>query len=349
MPVEILGEIHPALFRNLSEVRFRGAKVAVLDAFGATLIEGGANSAPVLADPPRILPPGAGLGDSITLSPGSATGQPEPVAEWDSLLDGASVRSRVDAGMMTMELAEPGEYLLVVTWTNSEGALRVESEALTIAAPEAPAIDYPAVALAYLDAGSAFAGSDSDVTSVSPAGTGNLVFSKSGSGSAITRGSEGFTFASGSYLQSQILSSPATTDGLFAVIDLTITSYGSAVTQLFDGTGTTLKLRNNAGNLQAVGPVSGLGALALGQAPYGSRIIISGQLDDIADLLSGHDVSGGVISAAHTGLSDPTPTRFITGRYLNGTIHRLAIVGRPEGGDWPVTMQEVVADFQRGE
>ena len=33
----------------------------------------------------------------------------------------------------------------------------------------------------------------------------------------------------------------------------------------------------------------------------------------------------------------------------NGTIHRLAIVGRPEGQPWPVTMREVYADFLQGE
>ena len=41
-------------------------------------------------------------------------------------------------------------------------------------------------------------------------------------------------------------------------------------------------------------------------------------------------------------------TRLATGRYVNGTIHRLAIVGRAEGQAWPVTMREIYQDFQRG-
>ena len=349
MPVEIIGEVHPALLSGLSEVHFRGTKVAVLNALGDTLVAAETLTLPSILEQPGILPATAGLGDSITLNLGQAEGVPTPVAAWDFTLNGVSIKSQLDAGMMTMELAEPGEYVLSVEWTNSQGTVRAQSASLVVAAPVIiPTIDYPTVTLAYLNAASTYAGTAQDVTSISAAGQSHLVFSKTGSGTAIQRTEAGFVFAGGYYLQSQTVSGLPTTDGIFAVVDVTITSYGTAATQLLDGTGTTIKLRNNAGTLQAVGPVSGLGALSLGTVPYGTRLIIGGQLDDVLDVLSGHDLSGAVVTAAHTGLVDPTPTRFISGRYLNGTLHRLALVGRAEGGSWPVTMQEVIADFRRG-
>ncbi|MTH79004.1 hypothetical protein [Paracoccus aestuariivivens] len=348
MPVEIIGEVHPALFSELSAVHYRGVKVAVLNARGEVLVNAEKLTPPTITAQPTILPLTATLGDSITLTLGAATGLPVPVANWDFTLNGVSIKSRLDQGMMTMELADPGEYLLSVDWTNTQDSVRAETAVLTVAAPVIPVIDYAAVTLAYLDAASTFAGTQTDVTSISPIGQGKFVFSRTGSGNAIQHGETGFTFSGGYYLQTQVLSGLATTDGMFAVADLTINSYGAYSGQLLDGTGTTLKLRNSSGTLQAVGPVSGMGALSLGATPYGARIIISGQIDDVLDVLSGHDVSGGLVSVAHTGLTDPAPTRFITGRYLNGTLHRLAIVGRPEGQNWPITMPEVVADFRRG-
>lgn len=349
MSFEIIGEFHPALFDGLSEARFRGSQVALLTAQGAPLVATEALVAPIILEQPGILPLNASLGDSITLNLGRAQGSPKPEAGWDFTLNGQSIMARLDQGMMTMELAEPGEYQLSVSWTNSLGTVEAQAALLSVAAPpEIPAIDYAAVTLAYLDAESPFAGTAGDVLSITPAGTAGLVFAKTGSGTAIQHGSAGFSFSDGVYLQTQILSNLPTTDGVFAVADLTISSYGSAATQILDGTGGTLKLRNNAGTLQAIGPVSGLGALSLGSVPYGTRIVIAGQIDDVLDLLSGHDLSGNPVSSPHTGLTDPLPTRFLTGRYLKGTLHRLAIVGRPEGQGWPVTMQQVMADFRRG-
>ena len=69
----------------------------------------------------------------------------------------------------------------------------------------------------------------------------------------------------------------------------------------------------------------------------------------VLNLVAGIDTAGGQVSAPHGGLTDPEPSRVMTGRYIHGTIHRLAIVGRPEGQAWPVTMREVYEDFQRGE
>ena len=81
-----------------------------------------------------------------------------------------------------------------------------------------------------------------------------------------------------------------------------------------------------------------------------TRVIENGALiDDVLDVLRGINNSGAAVSVPHTGLVDPLPTRFTTGRYVKGTLHRLVIVGRPEGKDWPVTIEQVYADFRRGE
>ena len=72
-------------------------------------------------------------------------------------------------------------------------------------------------------------------------------------------------------------------------------------------------------------------------------------MDDVLNQLTGYDVTGASVGPiAHAGLTDPVNTRVDIGQYLNGTIHRWCLVGRTEGGAWPLTMAEVVADFRAG-
>ena len=116
-----------------------------------------------------------------------------------------------------------------------------------------------------------------------------------------------------------------------------------------DGAGGHVKIRNTSGTLQVVGQDDSIVAVTLGSVAYGQRMILAGMLDDVLDLVGGIDTAGGDVSAPHSGLTDPEPSRVMTGRFINGTIHRLAIVGRAEGQAWPVTMREVYEDFLRGE
>ncbi|WP_374637296.1 hypothetical protein [Paracoccus sp. (in: a-proteobacteria)] len=306
--------------------------------------------APAVTRQPAIAPATAALGDSITLDLGAASGTPAPVASWDLTLDGVSVRGGVEPQALSMDLTQPGAYVLSVGWTNSAGNVTAQAATLTVAAPPtAPVINYDTQTLAYFDAQTSYAGSASDVTSVTARGTGGYVFGKNGAGAAIQRSAQGFVFANGQFLQSQALGAQPSTDGIFAVVDCTLTSYGASLGQILDGAGGHLKIRNTSGTLQVIGQDDSVVAVTLGSVAYGHRMILAGMLDDVLNLVGGIDTAGGDISAPHGGLTDPEPTRIMTGRFINGTIHRLAIVGRAEGQPWPVTMREVYADFQRGE
>lgn len=353
MGVTLYGDINPAAFKKLAAAYFGDTPVKLYDSAGMAIVGATLAVAPTIQRQPSILPATAGIGDSVTLDLGAASGTPTPAATWDFTLNGNSIKSRLDSGAMTIELAEAGTYALSVTWTNSADTVEATTASLLIEDEETPTeptgIDYARVALAYLDARSSFAGTASDVTAITATGTGGYVFTKAGTGTAIQRSDAGFVFADGAYVQTQVLSSQPTTDGLFAVVDVTLTSYGSNIGQLIDGTGINLKLRNSSGSIQALGPVSGQGALTLGAVSYGSRILIGGLIDDVLDVLRGINNSGAAVSAPHSGLVDPAPTRFTTGRYVRGTLHRLVIVGRPEGQNWPVTLEQVYADFRRGE
>ena len=89
--------------------------------------------------------------------------------------------------------------------------------------------------------------------------------------------------------------------------------------------------------------------IALGTSTFGTRHVVAFAMDDVLNQVTGYDVSGAAVGPiAHAGLTDPVNTRVDIGQYLNGTIHRWCLVGRTEGGAWPLTMAEVVADFRAG-
>lgn len=349
MALTIQSGIDTRLFEGIAQVYQGGRQVSVLDAAGGTLIHGEIQVPPAISRQPGILPAGAAIGDSVTLDLGAASGTPDPAAIWDLTLDGISIRDQVDA-FMALELAAPGRYELQVQWSNGiEAPVTATSAVLLIEAAIPPAaIDYAAVALAYVDADTPHEGTTGDVTAINAFGSGGWRFAKAGAGNAVQRSAAGFVFADGAYLQTSPLSGVPATDGLFAVADVTLTSYGANVGQIIDGLGSHIKLRNNAGTLQILASDDSVVSTSIGAATYGSRVIIGGEMDDVLNVMRGYNVSGALVSQAHPGLTDPAPTRVITGRYINGTLHRLAIVGRPEGQPWPVTMEEVFADFQRG-
>lgn len=210
------------------------------------------------------------------------------------------------------------------------------------------AIDYTQ-AIAYIDASAAYAGSASAVTSITSIGQQGLVFVGTGSGTPITHSAAGFTFGGGVYLQTAILAagSQPTGDGLFAVIDITLTSYGSNDGQLLQGIGGRINILDVSGALRVLGYEDSSINVAAGATPYGTRFVIGGRMDDLADLLGVYDVTGTYTEQAYAN-TDPDLTRISTGRYINGTLHRLAVFGRPEGGAWPASFEDVFADFRAG-
>ncbi|MDS9468109.1 hypothetical protein RGQ15_11080 [Paracoccus sp. MBLB3053] len=348
MAIQIHDGLSLALFNNLGEVWLGDDPAELYDAAGSLIAGAPPTIAPVITQAPSILPTDASIGQSISLNIGQADGSPVPQAHWDFTLDGMSIRDRLDEGAMTMELSDPGEYELAVTWTNSAGMATSTADALKVVLPEVKVIDYDAVTLAYFNAADSLAALSDDLASLTTRGTGGYAFAKTGSGTTARMTDKGIVFADGIYLQSQTLSNQPATDGLFAVADVTLDGYGSNIGQILDGTGGHVKLRNNGGTLQGTGTDDTSVNLTLGPAVYSSRVIIAVEIDDVADTVSGFDASGNLVAASHPGLTDPSPNRFSLGRYLKGTIHRFAIVGRAEGKAWPITMREVVEDFRRG-
>lgn len=348
MAVSIQDGVASNLFQGVERVYLAGKMIPLLNAEGGTLIEGTApDIAPTITRTPTILPLGAVIGDSISLDLGAATGTPQPQASWDITLNGDSIRAQLDAGAMTIELSQPGLYELSVSWSNNAGIVEAVIAGLSVEpAPEAPPIDY-SQAIAYIDAGSAFQGSATNVTAITSAGRQTMVLAATGSGNPITHEPEGFTFANGFYVQSPVLSGQPTGDGMFAVIDFTLTGYGTSSGQLLQGAGSRLNLLDMSGSLRVQGVEDTTVTMTAGTTPYGRRFVIGGRIDDLTDMLGMYDLAG-TYSEQPIGSTNPDLTRVITGRYLNGTLHRLAVFGRPEGGAWPVSFEDVYADFREG-
>lgn len=314
-------------------------------AISQTEIEPPDTVAPAVTEPPSILPANAGIGDSVTLDIGAASGTPAPAATWALTLDGTDISGDVDPEM-AIELTDAGEYLLSVTWTNSAGSA-TDTASLTVEAA-APTIDY-AQAIAYIDTDSTYAGSASAVTSITSTGQQGLVFAAAGSGNPITHSSAGFTFADGVYVQSPNLTpgSQPTGDGVFAVVDFTLTGYGSSAGQLLQGGGGRINVLDVGGTLRIQAAEDSSVNTNGGATPYGTRFVVGGRMDDVLDLLGSYDVTGTYNEQAYAN-TNPDLTRIITGRYINGTLHRLAVFGRPEGGAWPASFEDVFADFRAG-
>ena len=137
---------------------------------------------------------------------------------------------------------------------------------------------------------------------------------------------------------------------MFLVVEFTQTAVGSNWARLSDGTGSRMRLQVTSNQ-----SIIGSGAddtsvnMALGTATLGTRHIVAFQMDDVLDQMTGYNATGASVGPiAHAGLTDPVNTRIDIGQYVNGTIHRWCLVGRTEGGAWPLTMAEVVADFRAG-
>lgn len=350
MPVTIHSTIASRLFQGIGQVYLGGRMVALVNAEGGTLIDGAGASSdilPAITRAPSILPQGAAIGDSITLDIGAAEGTPQPVASWDITLNGNSIRDRLDAGALTLQLTQPGLYELTARWTNRAGIVEAAPATLTVEpGQELPGIDY-SQAIAYIDADSAYEGSAGNVTLVTAGGQEGLVLTAVGAGSPVTHGPLGFTFADGAYLLSGNLSGLATRDGVFAVVDVTLTGYGASAGQILQGGGGRVNILDTSGILRVQGTEDSTVNMTAGATPYGTRVVLGGRLDDLTDLIGIYDIAGGY-SEQPINCTDPELTRLITGRFINGTLHRLAVFGRPEGGAWPVSFEDVFADFRAG-
>ena len=308
-------------------------------------------TAPTITTQPTISG-GTAIGDILTLAPGAAAGNPTPTPTYQWLRNGA-VLSGEDGLTLDTGGYGAGVYSARVIWANGvTPAATGTTSTITVEAavtPPAPGIDY-SQALIYFDANTPFTGTASDVTAITSRGSAGLSLAKTGA-AAIQRTAGGFVFADTGYVSASGIAAGAATDGMFLVVEFTQNANGSNWARLSDGTGSRMRLQVNTSN-QAI---TGTGAddtsvnIALGTATLGTRHVVAFAMDDVLDQLTGYDVSGASVGPiAHAGLTDPVNTRIDIGQYLNGTIHRWCLVGRTEGGAWPLTMAEVFADFRAG-
>ena len=307
-------------------------------------------TAPTITTQPTISG-GTAVGDILTLARGAATGNPTPTATYQWLRNGA-VLSGEDALTLDTGGYNAGAYRARVRWSNGVNPDATgTSNTITVEAAVTPpsGIDYSR-ALVYFDANTPFTGSATDVTAITSRGTAGLSLAKTGT-AAIQRTANGFVFADTGYVGAAGIAAGAATDGMFLVVEFTQNAVGSNWARLSDGVGSRMRLQIHAGNQSIIGT----GAddtnvnIALGTAAFGTRHIVAFAMDDVLNQVTGYDASGASVGPiAHAGLTDPVNTRIDIGQYLNGTIHRWCLVGRTEGGAWPLTMAAVVADFRAG-
>lgn len=320
---------------------------------GAAVLQGGGGgeppvqSAPVITRQPTLSPSNPGEGDEVVIDWGAAYGVPSPTQNRVFLMDGSDATGQLVGNSF---VAQQGLYEISGAWDNAAGSTAVTPVYFTVDPAAPPAINYDTDAFIYLNADCPITGTDEDVLTVALRGTLNATYTKTGTGNVITRSADGFTFADGAYFQTQIFSNLPTTDGLFAVVSFTLTSYGSNIGAILDGAGGHLKIRNNAGNLQFLAQGSTGQAMALGAAPYGTRVTVAGEIDDVTDIMRAFNVAGNLDTnpTAHPGMTDPTLTRVMQGRYVNGTLHEFGLFVKGEGQAWTQTMEAVFADFTRG-
>lgn len=300
----------------------------------------------VITRQPSIVPASPRYGDNITIDFGAATGNPAPTDGMDYTRDGVSIRADLTGGG-AMELDQPGVYELSGYWNQLGGArVAVTPISFTIEEPSSESIDYAAVTQLYIDENTPYTGSESAIATLTPVGLLGRAMSNSNGTQAIQKVAGGWRVIDGSRLQTPV-GATGTFDGLFIVVDVTIDAYGSSQGQIVESMGARLSIRNNNGNLLGVGPVGGQSSVGLGAASYGERMVIAARYDAVSDIIDGLTPAGAPVSAAHNA-DNVAPTQYLIGRFFNGVIHRVAIVAKPVGGEWPITLDQVHADFSMG-
>lgn len=348
MPV-FISDIIRSIIDGASAVYIGPNRVEVQAADGEVLVSSPSVSvsvAPVIISTATISG-GPEIGSVVGGPASTFSGNPTPVITHSWYKDGVIVNGE-DSLTIDTSSYEDGEYQRRDTATNSAGSVVVTTNTVRIeeATAEPTRIDYSR-AIAYIDADTPFTGTDASVTAVTSTGLTSINWPATGTGNPITHSAAGFTFADGVYLQSAVLSGMPTGDGIFVVVDFTLTSYGLATGQLLHGTGDRINVLDTNGALRVQGFEDATANMAAGATPYGTRFVIGGRMDDVLKTMAVFDVSGAYSEQAHA-TTNPALTRISTGRFINGTLHRLAVFGRPEGGTWAASFEDVYADFREG-
>lgn len=345
-PLAIHNGLSGALFRGVQQIYLADRAVPLLDARGATLVEGqGANVLPAVTRAPSLLPANATLGAVVTLDIGAASGTPAPVAEWDVTLNGASVKAQVDA-QSRLQLAQAGEYALSVRWVNEAGAAQAAIASL-IVEPPVQAVPDMTLAAGYFDAGSVVTGTAAAVTGLANKGNGGWTLAATASGNAIAMGPEGVVFADGRSLQATNLSNP-NVDGVFIVVRAVLDAYGSGVSQILaaNPSGGTIAIQNNNGALQARYHDGTARSIALGTVTYGQEFTVGIEIDNAARTVRSFTLAGAMLSETPVGTPGVNYAQVRTGQNLRGTVKRMAVCAKPVGGAFPLRFEDVIAHFR---
>lgn len=349
MPV-FISDINRSIIDGASAVYIGPNRVEVQAADGEVLVSSPSVSVAPVTISTATISGGPEIGSVVGGPASTFSGNPTPVITHSWYKDGVIVNGE-DGLTIDTSSYEDGEYQRRDTATNSAGSVVVTTNTVRIeeATAEPTGIDY-SQALVYFDADTPYTGSATNVTAITTEGTAGLSLTKTGT-DAVQRTADGFVFADAGYVSATNIPAGAVTDGMFLVVDFTQTSTGSRWVRLSDGIGSRLRLQVDSDNQTIIG--SGTDDtnvnVNLGTATLGTRHVVALQMDDVLDQLTGYGATGAFVGPiAHAGLTDPVTTRIDIGQSVNGTIHRWCLVGRTEGGAWPLTMDEVFADFREG-
>lgn len=315
------------------------SRSATLSVAAATAVAPVVTAAPVITG-------NAAAGSILTLDIGAASGTPTPTATVQWRRAGADIAGAT-AGTYALAAADAGQAITArVTWTNSAGVATADSNPITAAV--APSLNYDAGALVYYEKGMAVLGSANAVTGVAMRGTGSITMTATGTGADIASGPAGLAFSGGKSLARSGLANLPMGDGIFAVVRVTLNAPPATGTQdILSGSGKYPRILSlspgTALVVQAVGD-SATNAAA-GALTYPASLVVGGEMDDVANTLRTLTLDGS-ITTTPIALTDPSATALSLMKNVNGTLERLAIVVRPEGGAWPLSFDAVVADFR---
>lgn len=351
MPVIISG-INRSAIDGASALYIGPNRVEVQAADGEVLIPGpvSTGTAPTVSTVP-VISGGSEVGDVISGAAATFLGT-APISVTHTWYLGATLLNNEDATSIDTSEYGAGTYTRHDTGSNAYGSIVAVSNAVEIeeSATTPTGIDYATTALGYFDADTPYTGTTTDVTEFTAEGTGGMAFPFSGAGTI--EHNDGFRFNGGRYLRgSTNLPAAATADGIMMAIEFTRNAIvGTDWAKLMESNGSGFRAQiNPSGNL--IITASDDTNVNSPQFPYtdGTRTIFVVAMDDVTDTFYGIGPDGNPFGPiAHPGLTDPDNNRIDFGRSLDGTIHRWALFGRPEGGEFPYSVEEVFADFQAG-
>ena len=346
MTVTILSNVSRRLLESLTAVYYGGYPASLMDADGNLMLRGDPVALPVFTANPTATPPDAQIGDNIALTLGSA---PQAVSLSGVLLqEGIDRTHEIVDGIWTPMTA--GSYTWSVTATNPGGSVSAPVVPGRIAALDAGP-DY-ARALLRISPRTTFTGAEGAITGLANDGNGDWSLTTTGSGAEPQMQAEGIAMtAGGRFLTSPASLTPETTGGFFAVLRVTVDQDSTSPAIFLEATpATALAMRLFGGNIQ-LGFNRGAAARweTFEPVPFGTEIVLGIEVDDVAKTVRMKTLAGALTVFADQTFEDRTFTTLRIGSAnFGGVIHEAVVVTRAEDEDWPITFEEVIADFQRG-